>query len=166
MVFEELADFIQGLTQVLSIEDDPLNYWQKSNDLKEHYRHAIRYGIKGQEKFLTLADIKKFLASIIERCDAGILKAKYDNGLFATYFTHEVTDYDLLDKSHHGHHHVRANAFKRHDLPLFLEGFVHAMRAQSSATQIQSLFKAVKSSQLYDRALGMYKVNADLSQES
>ena len=69
-------------------------------------------------------------------------------------------------KSHHGQHHVRANAFKRHDLPLFLEGFVHALRAESSPAQAQSLFKAVKSSQLYDRALGMYKVNADLSQES
>ena len=49
-VFEELADFIQGLTHVLSTENDPLKYWQKSNDLKEHYRHTIRYGIKGEEK--------------------------------------------------------------------------------------------------------------------
>ena len=166
LVFEELADFIQGLVHVLSTENDPLKYWQKSNDLKEHFRHTIRYGIKGHEKFLSVAEIKKFLGSIIEKCDTGIQKAKYDNGLFATYFYHEVTEYDLLDKSHHGQHHVRANAFKRYDLPLFLEGFVHALRAQSDPKQAQFLFNAVKSSKLYDRDLGMYKVNADLSKES
>ena len=156
----------RGLVHVLSTEADPLKYWQKSNDLKEHFRHTIRYGIKGQEKPLSFAEIKKFLDGIIERCDAGILKAKYDNGLFATYFYHEVTEYDLLDKSHHGQHHVRANAFKRHDLPLFLEGFVHALRTESSSSKQKSLYKAVRSSKLFDRKLGMYKVNADLSKES
>jgi len=165
-VFEELADFVQGLSHVLSTEADPLKYWQKSNDLKEHYRHSIRYGIKGQEKALTIAEIKKFLEGIVERCNAGILKAKYSNDLFATYFYHEVTEYDLLDKSHHGEHHVRANAFKRHDLPLFLEGFVHALRTGSNAQEAGSLYKAVKSSKVYDRKLGMYKVNTDLSKES
>jgi len=166
MVFEELADFIQGLVSVLSTELDPLKYWQKSNDLKEHYRHTIRYGIKGQEKPLSVAEIKKFLGYIVEKCDAGILKAKYGNNLFATYFYHEVTEYDLLDKSHHGQHHVRANAFKRHDLPLFLEGFVHAMRTAGSTFEAKALYKAVRSSKLFDRKLGMYKVNADLSKES
>jgi len=165
MVFEELADFIQGLGSVLSTESDPLKYWQKSNDLKEHYRHTIRYGIKGQEKPLTWAEIRKFLGEIVEKCDAGILKARYGNGLFPTYFYHEVTEYDLLDKSHHGQHHVRPQAFKRHDLPLFLEGFVHAMRTESSSLKAKALYKAVRSSKLFDRKLGMYKVNEDLSKE-
>ena len=166
MAFEELTDFIQGLTHVTSTELDPLKYWQKSNDLKEHYRQTIRYGIKGLEKPLPVAEIKKFLDGVIERCDAGILKAKYDNGLFATYFYHEVTAYDLLDKSHHGLHHVRPRAFKRHDLPLFLEGFMHAMRVENSPIEANALYKAVRSSKLFDRKLGMYKVNADISQES
>ncbi len=164
--FEELTDFIQGLIHVLSTEADALKYWQKSNDLKEHYRHAIRYGIRGDEKTLTLAEIKKFLKGIVERCDAGITKAKYNNDLFATYFYHEVTEYELLDKSHQGQHHVRAKAFIRHDLPLFLEGFVHALRTERSALEANVLYKAVKSSKLYDRTLGMYRVNADLSEES
>jgi len=166
MVFEELGYFIQGLVHVLSTEPDALKYWQKSNDLKEHYRCTIRYGITGQEKAISLIEIKKFLGGVIDRCDAGILKARYDNGLFATYFYHEVTGYDILDKSHHGQHHVRATAFKRHDLPLFLEGFVHAMRTESSSFEAKTLYKAVRSSQLYDRKLGMYRLNADLSGES
>jgi hypothetical protein len=165
-VFEELADFIQGLVHVLSTENDPLKYWQKSNDLKEHFRHTIRYGIKGEEKALSIVEINKFLGYIVEKCEAGILKAKYGNNLFATYYRHEVTKYDLLDKSHHGRHHVRPQAFKRHDLPLFLEGFVHALRVSGGSSEAKSLYKAVRSSELYDRNLGMYKVNADLSEES
>jgi hypothetical protein len=166
MVFEELADFVQGLNHVLSTESDALKYWQKSNDLKEHYRHTIRYGIKGHEKPLTVGEIRKLVDGIIERCDAGALRARYDNGLFATYYYHEVMEYDLLDKSHQGQHHVRPKAFKRHDLPLFLEGFVHALRAEGASTEALALYKAVRSSSLYDRKLGMYKVNADLSKES
>jgi hypothetical protein len=167
MVFEELADFVEGLIHVLSTETDPLKYWQKSNDLKEHFRHTVRYGIKGQERPLPLMEIKKFLEGIIEKCDAGFRKAQYDNGLFATYFYHEVTEYELLDKARqHGDHHVRANTFKRHDLPLFLEGFVHALRIRTSLPEARSIYKSVKSSKLYDRKLGMYKVNADLSKET
>jgi hypothetical protein len=165
LVFEELADFIQGLLHVLSTENDPLKYWQKSNDLKEHFRHTIRYGIKGEEKPLSIAEINKLMDGIIERCDTGILKASYGNGLFATYFYHEVTGYDVLDKSHQGEHHVRAKAFKRHDLPLFLEGFVHALRTENSSPEAKALYSRVRSSKLYDRELGMYRVNADLSQE-
>jgi len=166
MVFDELADFIQGLSHVLLTEADALKYWQKSNDIKEHYRQSIRYGIKGHDRMLTVGEIKKFLGSVIERCEAGISNARYGDGLFATYFFHEVTGYDLLDKSHHGQHHVRPHSFKRHDLPLFLEGFVHALRAESDVKRADSLYKAVRSSKLYDRKLGMYKVNADLSEES
>jgi len=50
MVFNELAEFIQGLGAVLAADADALKYWHQSNDLKEHFRHLIRYGIKGGEK--------------------------------------------------------------------------------------------------------------------
>jgi hypothetical protein len=50
-------------------------------------------------------------------------------------------------------------------LPLFLEGFVHALRV-SDHGQASELFKAVKKSPLYDKKLGMYKVNTDLSKET
>lgn len=165
-VFEELADFIQGLVPVLLTESDPCKYWQKSNDLKEHYRRSIRYGIKGQEKFLTFGEINEFLDGVMEKCDAARRRAVYENGLYATYFIHEVTEYELLDKGPHGRSHVRPQAFRRHDLPLFLEGFVHALRVERSIDKARSLYKALRSSKLYDRDLGMYKVNADLSKES
>jgi len=164
-VFEELADFITGLVHLLSMEKDSFKYWEKSNDLKELYRQSIRHGISGSQKMLSVGEIKKFTDGIIAKIDSGVSIARYDNGLFASYFYHEVIQHDVLDKTHHGQHHVKPLKFKRHDLPLFLEGFVHALRASDKAQALE-MFKAVKKSALYDRKLGMYKVNADLSKET
>jgi hypothetical protein len=165
-LFTELADFIQGLTNVLSSEKNTLEYWKKSNDLKEHYRQSIRLGIDGAQRRLPISDVKKFLDGVIARTDDGIKRAKNMQGLFASYFYHEVTKYDVLDKSHHGpEQHVRALQFKRHELPYFLEGFVHALRTQERAEALK-LHKAVKKSPLFDKELGMYKVNAPLAKET
>ncbi|MBI3602130.1 MAG: cellobiose phosphorylase [Candidatus Omnitrophica bacterium] len=164
-VFEELADFLTGLTHLLSTEKDSLKYWQKANDLKELYRQNVRYGISGSQKTMTIAELKKFLEVTIARVNAAVSKARYDNGLFASYFYHEVSEYEILDKAHQGGHHVKPLKFQRHDLPLFLEGFVHALRVGDDI-QARGLFRALKKSPLYDRKLGMYKVNADLSKET
>ncbi len=165
-VFEELSDFLTGLVHILSTEKDDLKYWQKSNDLKELYRQSVRYGISGIQKMVAIGEIKKFLDAVIVKTDAGILKARYDNGLFASYFYHEVIEHEIVDKgAHQGQHHVRPLKFQRHDLPLFLEGFVHALRTCDHAQALE-LFHNLKKSPLYDRKLGMYKVNADISKET
>ncbi|MBI3314331.1 MAG: hypothetical protein HYZ86_00095 [Candidatus Omnitrophica bacterium] len=165
-VFVELADFLEGLSPLLSLEQTPLKYWHKANDLKENYRKSVRLGITGEERPVKVNDVKKFCERIMARADAGIAAAQKGPSLFATYFTHEVTQYDILEKPHEEGPHVRPLAFKRHDLPLFLEGFVHAMRTQSSSFEARALYKAVRSSQLFDRKLGMYRVNADLCGEN
>ncbi len=164
-MFDELADFLSGLTHLLSTEKDNLKYWQKSNDLKELYRQSVRYGIVGSGKVVSIGGIKKFLELVIAKVDAGVAQARYENGLFASYFYHEVIQHEVLDKSHQGDHHVKALKFQRHDLPIFLEGFVHALRVFDNRQALE-LFRAVKKSPLYDKKLGMYKVNSDLSKET
>lgn len=161
----ELADFIEGLTHVLTNEHNSLEYWKKSNNLKEHYRRSVHLGIDGAERPLTILEVKHFLDGVIKKTSQALKNAQDDKGLFATYYYHEVTQYEELDKSHHGDHHVRALAFKRHDLPYFLEGFVHALRVMDQA-DASALYQAIKKSALYDKPLGMYRVNASLSKET
>ena len=135
--------------------------------LLERHRQKIFSGVNGQEKEMPLTAIKKFLTAVVSKADQAIEKAKTARGLIATYFTHEVTEYDTYDRSNHdGFSFVRPRAFKRHALPLFLEGFVHALRIEKNPKRAAKLFEAVKKSPLYDKALKMYKVNADLSSES
>jgi hypothetical protein len=53
---------------------------------------------------------------------------------------------------------IVAKKFTQKPLPLFLEGFVHALKVEKD----KKIPKLVKNSPLYDRELKMYKVNASL----
>ena len=170
-IFEELAAFVLGLSNILALdaeslrdEDPDFSFWMKSNEIKEHYRHKIRFGISGEEIDVTFPEIKRFLILIIEKTDKAILKASSGKGnLYPSYFMHEVIKHELLSKDSSC---VRPLKFKRRSLPLFLEGFIHGLRTQRNPKDAQTLYLQVKKSALFDQKLKMYKVNADLSKES
>lgn len=164
LIFEELVNFISGLTHVLSLESDTLSYWRKSNDLKEHYREYIRQGIYGEEDKVTVAEIKTFLNLVIARTDKGIAAAKNKEGFLVTYFCHDVTKYKPVEGGNSAN--VRPLKFKRHALPLFLEGYVHAFRVENQHARAKKLYEEVRKSDLFDKKLKMYKVNANISGES
>jgi hypothetical protein len=51
-------------------------------------------------------------------------------------------------------------------LPLFLEGPVHALKVQPDVTGARRLYASIKDSDLFDRKLNMYKVNAPLGDQT
>ncbi|MBO5303641.1 MAG: hypothetical protein J6A92_06280, partial [Lachnospiraceae bacterium] len=57
---------------------------------------------------------------------------------------------------------VMPTHFKQHMLPLFLEGAVRYMKLPIGEENRKSLYEHVKASDLYDKKLSMYKVNASL----
>ncbi len=168
LVFEELADFCEGLGGLLAQEHSDLHYWDKSNTLKEAYRVRIRQGISGGEKEVSFAFLRRLLEAVVVKADRAVAKAARPDGLFATYYVHEVVRHEMIDgvsPAKEGPH-VRPLAFKRHDLPLFLEGFVHALRSEPDAARARELYRQVRKSPLFDRALGMYKLNTNITAES
>ena len=134
-IFEELAEFIQGLKEILTHETDPLCYWQKANDSKESYRSRICQGIDGREQDILLNDIKEFLDLVVARTTLAIDLAKDQKQLIATYFYHEVIDYKILDKKLDDAPFVLPVKFRKHTLPYFLEGFVHLLRITKDQKQ-------------------------------
>ena len=164
----EMHHFLTKLIVVLE-ERDPLTYWSKSNDIKEEYRKVIHQGIAGQEEQIEISEIKRFLKLVIARTDAAAANARNKEGLYPTYLYHEVTNYEKVGQHFHKDApYVRPLKFKRHDLPLFLEGFVHGLRVEAESKnvkQAQALYRKVLKSPLYDKKLKMYKVNADLSSQ-
>jgi len=165
-VFEELHTFILSLTELLANGSDALSYWMRSNEIKEHYRNRIRNGIDGVERKLSVADIKKFLELIIKKTQKSVELANDKQGL-ATYFIHEIVEYEKLDKHNiEGCSYVWPLKFKRRALPLFLEGFVHALRVADDQEKAREIYASVKRSPLFDRKLKMYRVNTDLSAET
>ncbi len=165
-LFTELATFLRDLQAVLVQEKDPAAFWHKANDAKEHYRLHIRQGIEGREEEIPLVDVKEFLRLVVEKARHGVERAKDENGLLSTYFYHEVVDHAVLDKKHGDYSYVLPVSFKRHPLPLFLEGFVHAMRTRRDHKHAQELYQKLRRSPLFDKKLKMYKVNSDLSSQS
>ncbi|MBF0386530.1 MAG: hypothetical protein HQL20_01580 [Candidatus Omnitrophica bacterium] len=168
LVFEELALFFDELKAVLDEKPGDLDYWKKANTSKEEYRVKVRAGVSGVEKGLLVGDICTLLEAVVRKVDAGVANAMRPDGLFPTYFYHQVTRYEPMDgvaDAKEGPH-VRPLAFERHDMPLFLEGLVHALRCETDQVKARALHGKVKGSSLYDQALDMYKLNADISRET
>jgi hypothetical protein len=167
-VYEELHDFVTGLGHILSQNEPSLEYWKKANDVKEAYRAKVRNGIWGSEKELSVKDISRFLELVVSRMELAVGSAVDKGGLFPTYFYHKVTKYEYLNASDEGKEnvHVRPLEFERHDLPFFLEGFVHALRSEKDAEKALHLHEMVRKSAIFDKELGMYKICTDLTRES
>ncbi|MDP8266162.1 MAG: hypothetical protein P9M07_04375 [Candidatus Aceula meridiana] len=166
LLFEELAEFVRKLYDVLRDEPYSLSYWEKSNEIKERYRLSVLTGLTGKEKKISILEIKKFLSLVIKRTDKSVRLAKGKKGM-ATYFFHEITHYKKLNRiSAQGLPFVAPLGFKRHNLPLFLEGFVHALRVEKDKKQAQEIYQKVRRSALFDKKLKMYRVNTDLSKET
>ena len=164
-IFIELYNFVTELKNVLASATEPLDYWSRANEAKEHYRFHTRAGIEGAEKDMTIAELKEFLKLIVQRTSQGTAAAKDRAGLYPTYFYHEITDYQKMDRLHApGVPYVKPLKFRRQQLPLFLEGFVHALRVAENVPEARALYQGVRRSPLFDKKLAMYKVNAQLAE--
>ncbi len=164
----ELYEFIKKMDALLAKHfRDPsasrhFSFWDGAGGLKEKYRAQTRWGLSGQERKLSLLEIKIYLEHVREKADMGLERA-YDakKRIFPTYFENEVVRYQSLGNSF-----VRPLQFKQRPLPLFLEAPVHALKIEKDPERRNELLKAVRESALYDAKLGMYKVNASLKEIS
>ncbi len=155
-----LLDAIEGIRET---ESDPFNLWDKMTASLESYRHAVRLGFDGKT---TAVDLRPFLAIMRDKIELGISKAQsFNKNVPPTYFIHEVIDYTLADtEDENGNPHIDIKGFTPKPLPAFLEGPVRLMKI-SSKEKAKALAAAVKESDLFDKKLGMYKVNAPLDDQ-
>ncbi len=166
-IFVELGLFISELIEILSRNSNGTSFWMKSNEMKERYRARVRQGIDGQEKRCPISEIRHFLNLVSQKCDKAISLAKDDEGRCLTYFVHDIVEYEKLDKFNPENlPYIWPLKFKRHDLPLFLEGFVHSFKVEKDIAKSREIYRSVRTSPLFDKKLKMYKVNAALSSES
>ncbi|MDO4306653.1 MAG: hypothetical protein Q4C77_07445 [Eubacteriales bacterium] len=142
-------------------EGEVLSYWNLVNDAKEAYWKATEEGISGNMAVLSWTEaaviVKQLQAVVLQ----GIAKAvRMGGGISPAYFYYEVTDYT---EDHEGIHPVE---MKCHMLPYFLEGPVRHLKLEMETEEKRALCARVKESDLYDRKLKMYKVNAPLADSS
>lgn len=131
----EIKEFIGSLT-------DQIDDWEKANQIKETYRQKTKLGISGAESSLSYSLSLSFLERVIDKCSRAVKKVKQKYGNYYTYF-------------------INTPDSSQRPLPLFLEGFVHALKVEGD----KKIYELVKKSPLYDKKLKMYKVNASLNDE-
>jgi hypothetical protein len=151
----ELAEFISELVALLRRDLTPELFWMESGAQKEAYRDKIFMGFDGAEQALSIAAVQNFLTLVSGYLDAAIARAKGPQGII-TYFAYEAEQYRELENGK-----AEVTRFKQKPLPLFLEGFVHALRI-AEPDEARRLYEAVRNSELFDKKLGMYRLNAPL----
>jgi hypothetical protein len=164
-VTEEIYNFLLGLNSLIKEYFDSdsngrdFRYWDKSHSLKEDYRHKTKLGFSGKETEVKTQDLSGIMDSALEKVETGLKKA-LDKGknIYYSYFINEVTGYEVIKENF-----VKPTSFAQKKVPFFLEGQMHALRLSKNINQAKILYNAVKSSRLYDRKLGMYKVTAPLA---
>jgi hypothetical protein len=176
-LFEELKEFMVILQGLLNSQLSPFEFWEKASTARENYRENTRLGINGNEEIVTIEEIEAFFVTALKKLDEGIEKAwDTDQKNLFTYFYHEVKEYQLIEVSesngsnkvkynHRGLPCFRATKFSQKSLPLFLEGPVHYLRCNPEKKEAAKLLKNIQKSDLYDKKLKMYKVNASLSDQ-
>lgn len=145
---------------------DPLTAWNALSDAREAYRSATRLGFDGETLSLDAAALTELLRGMKASLENGVRRAAaLTEGLPPTYLACEPVEYDVLDESDSaGRPLIAVKCFKPVPLPSFLEGAVRQMKVLAR-DQAASLHEAVRASELFDRKLGMYRVNASLDDQ-
>lgn len=176
-VLEELADFLQQLDRINREERDRvhacdgaktaqevldkgemLSFWNRVNDLKEAYRKRVFEGVDGRRTVLEPEQLLQWLEGFADTLRCGIRKAMLlSDEIVPSYFYYEVPEYEKTEAG------IVPLRFIPRGLPHFLEGTVHYLKLPWTQEEKKRAVQAVRESDLYDRKLKMYKVNASLS---
>ena len=174
-VAEEIFDLIKGLQKVIEVyQNDNFKFWDKRHNLLEKYRQKIIFGVSGKEKEFTVKEIKRILNMFLQVVEKGIDKAvDKKTGVIFSYFENEVVKYKILKdkngkakKNYKGYVCIQPLKFRQKKLPYFLEGPVHYLRIIQDKEQAKKIHYEVLSSELFDKKLKMFKLNAPLKNVS
>lgn len=138
-----------------------LDRWNLVNDAKEQFWEAACGCLSGVKAEISSEEAIRMLNVFQTVVMKGIEKAlEMGGGISPAYFSYEVLAYE---EDREG---ILPTKVKAKMLPCFLEGPVRFLKLDVNQERKHSLYQQVKASGLYDSALGMYKVNASLAQES
>lgn len=153
-------------------EDRDFRYWDAVAGAREVYRERIRLGFDGETVTLPFEELMPVLAAFRVKVRRGTrcaveMNAGTSPGIPPTYLAYTVADNEVLTGADsQGRPYVRARRFDPRVLPLYLEGPTHALKVQPDVAGAREMYARVRESDLYDRKLGMYKVNAPLEDQS
>ncbi len=164
------------LKEVLAVLDEcpeaECRRWDLLATARERYRASVQLGVQGATAALPATRAVGILDRMIEDVSQGITRANgLSNGLPPTYFAWEMTVFEIQKdqkgeerRDAQGRPLLRAYGFRPRPLPPFLEGPTRGLKILAR-DEARRLHARVLASPLWDKALGMFKVNAPLANE-
>ncbi|MDO6356055.1 cellobiose phosphorylase [Caloramator sp. CAR-1] len=156
-----------------NMDNKDYDFWSIMSDLREKYREDVKFGFQGKEVSVRSAELIDKIKELKDKLQLGLDKAIINNdGLMPTYFYYDVEEYEIIkgiDKDvddENQEQYIRALKFKQNKMPLFLEGIVRGFKIYNDKDFLSNVYKRVKNSDLFDKKLKMYKVNASLNKET
>ncbi|UCE13392.1 MAG: cellobiose phosphorylase [Candidatus Heimdallarchaeota archaeon] len=174
----ELSDLLISISTHLqtlidsNTENKDFTYWDRVSAERENYRERIKFGFDGEIVDFSFSKLKQIIQKILQKINQGISRAiELSDNNIPTYFYFEVKDFELIYDEQGGilttdnFPRVNITQFEPKTLPLFLEGYVKALKIQSDNKKARNLWKMVRKSKLYDKKLRMYKLNVSLENQ-
>ncbi len=159
---EEVAELLDQLKKAMAKSGRA--FWHASASAKEAYRQRTRLGVSGRERERSIEALGQWLQQALRKVTAALEKSvNSKTGLSPSYFYHEAR---ASGESASTAITTMPTQWRRHALPLFLEGAVHALRLERNPAKARALYRAVRNSPLYDVSLRMYRICDSLQRES
>ncbi len=157
VLIEELLDAIRKNKDEIYEKDEMISFWYDINHTREKYREAVYQGFEGKTEEIDKEKIEEVMAAFEAFISIRMPKALRKNGedIAPMYFYYEIKKYRKADF-------IIPEEFVLRRMPGFLEGQVHLLKVLEDAGKKKDLYQAVKNSDIYDKELQMYKVNASL----
>jgi hypothetical protein len=163
----EVYEYFTCINGLLDGPYTDFEYWDLAYSAKEKFRESVFMGISGVEHEISLDECRIFFKRILKKLENAKQKAFCEEkGAYYTYFINDVTKYELVQDekgnckvNREGLPYVRALEFRQTPLPLFLESNARLLKVTESREEAKALYENIKKSGLYDKTLGMYKIN-------
>lgn len=158
-----LRDSLEAYSISLKDLDAEFTFWEQSNQAREVYRAATTNYFIGTYDSVSATDLISFLSDVQAKVNVGISRALglTDKGVSPTYFYYECMSYKVADEKTSPPQ-ILPTSFRLHKLPIFLEGPTRQMKTVSDIEVKRSIYRAVKSSEIYDQELKMFALSESL----
>jgi hypothetical protein len=160
----ETAEYLRSLKEITVNASGDFIFWDKTHETKEAYRERTRFGLSGNTLIMGVDEIREIMDLFAKKLETALSREADSPGLLPTYYSFVPEGYEILkDRSgKSGLPCVRVHSFKRNVLPLFLEGPVHYLRLGQG--DMKGFHQKIMRSPLYDKKLGMLKLNESLAE--
>lgn len=171
---EEIAEFVLKVYELLKKAEaeglTEFEYWDLVSSAREEFRDKVRFEVNGVDRELDTSLLYEIFTAFHQKLEKGISKAcTYGEGIVPTYFTFRASEFEPVTGadgkpiySHYGLPKAKVKAFEVQAVPAFLEGPAKMLGTLTDPKEAETLYNKVRSSELFDRKLKMYKTSVPI----